>query len=431
MPEAQTVEAPETIIATNEPAPLTAPIPPELQALMERVLPIDSDKPPQEAAEAPSTKLQAPEKQQAPKEDETGKKAADPEKSTLRLAPDFTAPEKKEEPKAPVEPDVQITDEMIAAEKSPKKQADMRKFRDAFNSVKQENARLKEQPPQKTDDPGAQAVIDRQNQQIIELSGRLERLNVQAHPEFQRQFVQPRNQMFGQALEIVKAVGGDPDAFERTMALSGKNKIAALDDMLKDIDSPVMRDRLGRLIDGIDAKDQEISAALKDSKGLSENLTRQETIARHEMLQRQEQQLKGLLGAATRNLSEGIEMPEGGKMQLEVLQKTGNPEFKWFDDQADDIRATAEEILLKATPEKMAVASVLASACGAYRSMWQSERAARKASDARLAAIEGAEPNLADRGKPKPAPEGEFAPDADITQVALTRLKRGDFDQRK
>lgn len=424
MPDTATIDAPET--TTTPQQPLTAPIHPDLQALMERVLPIDGDAagkvtpaPEPSAPETATTTAPAKTATDAPTAPEK------PDKTTLRLAPDLTVPEKKEPPAAESAV-AQVEKEMPETPpeevKTPKARENYKRWRETNLTLARQVDQLKAAPPAKSDDPGAQAIIDRQNQQLAELSVRLERQNLREHPIFQERYIQPRQRMAGEAAEVVKLAGGDPEALERALSLVGKSRIAAFDDIVKDVESPVLRAKLERLIDGIDTKDGEIAAALKDSKGLSDKLGQEEKIARHEMLARQEQQLKSLLGAATRDLADNL--------KLEVLQKTGKPDFKWWDDQVDEIRATSEEILLKATPDKMAIASVLAAAAGPLRSMWQSERKARLAAEARLAEIEDAEPDLKDRRQPKP-PEGEFAPDADITQVAMARLRRGDFNTAK
>lgn len=428
--EAATLDAPET--TTNDPAasqpqqPMTSPVPPEmkaeLDALMKRVLPMESDTP--EAVDA------AADKPAADTAAATAVKAEPGDKAGLRLAPDLTEATPKPAQESLV---AQVEKEMPEAPpeqfKTPKAQNDYKAWRTRNIELAREVERLKTLPPaapEKTEDPGTAAIIERQTAQITELSTRLERQNLQEHPLFQQQFVQPRNQMFGQALEVVKEAEINPEAFERAMTLTGKGRIAALDEIVKEVDSTVLRTRLERLIDGIDTKDREIAAALKDSKGLSAQLKQQETIQRHEQMVRQERQLTSMLEVAQRNLAEGFDTPDGGKLRLEVLKKTGKPEFKWWDDQVDDIIATSKEILLKGTPQKMAVAATLGAACGAYQSLYHAERTARLAAESRLAAIEGAEPDLGDRGKPKPV-EGEFAPDEDIVKVAMAKLRRGDF----
>lgn len=425
MPEA-IADAPETTTVTDpQRQPLTAPLNPRLQALIDKALPSDGGiKPP--ADEGLNLATNGENTVDAVKTDEPPvekPKAKTEPSSDLRLAPDFSEP-KPEEPKVE---EIEITDEMIAAERSPKKQADMRKFRTALETLKAENARLKSAPPAKTEDPGAADIISQKDQQLAEMSAQLERLNLQAHPLFRQQLIEPRERMLGQAVDVVKEVGGDVEGFERAMTtLTGKARIAALDEIVDEIKSPILREKLGRLIDGIDTKDREIDGALKDAKGMSARLRNEEVVRNHEMLLQQEQQLKHLLGSARRQLEEGIPLKDGETLKLEVLKKVGQKGYEWWDEQVDDIDATAQEILFKATPDKMAIAAVLAASAGPLRSLWQAEQRARKAAEARLAEIEGADPGDLN-GRRKAETVEEFGPDADITKVALSRLRRGDF----
>ncbi len=416
MPESAIAE-PQAVETTSEHAPLTAPIPQELQDLMSRVLPVEGDTPAPEPEDGePPT---PPEPEPAPEKTST-------QKTTLRLAPDMDQPVPETKPAVP---EFEITEEMIKAEKSPKKQADMRKAGEAIQKLRGEIARLSQQPAQPVEDPGLSAVLEQQKAQISDLSSRLERRNAIDHPIFQQNFVQPRNQMAAQAVETVKEAGADADAFERALSLPGKHRTEALDDIVGSVDSHVLRARLERLIDGIDTKDREIAAALKDAKGLNERMAHDQKIAQHQMLQQQEKQLLSILDAVEHGLTEGLDAPDGTKTKLEVLQKVNRKGYEWWDTQVDEIRETAREILLKGTPQKIATAAVLAASCGAYKSLYENERKARIAAEKRNEASSDAEPDLKDR-RSATTTSTEFSPDEDITKVALARLKRGDFNPR-
>lgn len=399
----------------EEPKTETPGLHPDLVKLLDKVLPIDDgptaseplpngDEPPVLETKTETLKVE-PAKTETPK--------VEPEKDPIqsRLAPDV-APAKKEEPK---EPEVKITDEMIAAEKSPKKQADMRKFRDALEHYKGEVARLKTAPAPKTEDPGAQAIIEQQKTQIEQLSQIVQRSELKAHPRFQQRFVLPRTQNLTEAQGIIKDMGGDPDALEHALSLRGKAKVAALEDIFQGVESTVLRDKLGRLVDGIESIDREMETVLKDSKGTAEQLARQDKIAHHEQLMQQEQQLKSLLGAARKDLADNL--------GLEVLKKTGKPEFKWWDDQVDEIDATAHSILFEGTPDKMAFAAVLAASAGPLRAAWQAERKARMALEERLAAFEEAEPELRDKAAKAKDGAIEIPEDADMATAVTMRLR--------
>jgi hypothetical protein len=329
-----------------------------------------------------------------------------------RLAPDLT---KTEPEPAPTTVEIDWPEE-LPGNPTKKAQADYKKWRADHVALKREVQTLKSQKPEpKADDSGSQSIIEQQKQQIADMSARLERQDVRSHPRFQQAFVIPRNQMMSQAQEIVKDMGGDPDALEKAMSLTGRNKVAALDEIVAGVDSTVQRDKLGRLLDAIESKDREMENVLKDSKGAAERLNQQEKIDRHQMIEQQTQQLKTMLGAARKDLADNL--------KLEVLHKVNKPDFKWWDDQVDEIDATAYSILFEGTPDKMAVAAILAASAGPLRSMWQAERKARVAAEERLAAIEDVEPKLGARPKPKEKDDGDVPEDADFATAVIGRLR--------
>jgi hypothetical protein len=403
---------PETIDAP----PQTEGLNPDLQALLDRVMPKDDGSGlPDEPKVEPAAKPTAPE----PKVENAAVKIEVPkaEKSKAddfqsRLAPDLT---KTEPEPAPAAVEIDWPEE-LPGNPTKKAQSDYKKWRGDYETALRKIQTLETaKPAAKAEDSGSQAIIDQQKQQIAEMSTRLERQDVRSHPRFQQAFVIPRNQMMLQAQEIVKEMGGDPDALEKAMSLSGRNKVAALDEIVAGVDSTVQRDKLGRLLDAIESKDREMENVLKDSKGAAERLSQQEKIDRHQMIEQQTQQLKTMLGAARKDLADNL--------KLEVLHKVNKPDFKWWDDQVDEIDATAHSILFEGTPDKMAVAAILAASAGPLRSMWQAERKARMVAEERLAAIEEVEPKLGARPKPKEKDDGDVPEDADFATAVISKLR--------
>src|SRR4051812_34016396 len=108
MPEAPAVaaaDAPE-IVQSQPQQPLTAPLDPGLRALIDRVMPMPSEKAP-EAPEQPETSPEAP-----PATTPEPKPAAEKGKTEYRLAPDDDEPANTQEPAKPALPEVpEITDE--------------------------------------------------------------------------------------------------------------------------------------------------------------------------------------------------------------------------------------------------------------------------------------------------------------------------------
>lgn len=339
-----------------------------------------------------------------------------PDALTSRLAPDFAA-EVEEKPAAEVSTDIEITEEMIAEEKNPKKQANLRELGKALEQYKKENRDLKSRPAVAPEETESKTLLETVTRERDDLLARVERANLLESPKFQRDYLEPRAKEFSNAQGIVKDAGADPAMLTRAISLTGKGRIEALDEIREAIPSDMMKGRFDRLIESIDNRTVEINERLANAKTAAQEQAKQETIQRHETSEKMTKELKSLLGAARSDLLENV--------KLETLQKVGKPGFEWWDEQVDEIDQVAEEILLKSTPQKAAVAAYLAASAGALRSMFQAERESNKAKDREIAELKGATPRLeADRSRPKPEKDG-IEPD-DIT----ARLREG-FYKRK
>lgn len=415
----ETLEAPASEITIS-----TDPIPgnetPEgLQKLLDRVLPAEggSDTGEQdEPIETEKTTEEKPETEEKPpakvEEKKTVHVQPDP---ASRLAPDLTVkPEEKSEPVVE-EVDLKPLDTAISNAKSEKQRVDLGKFRDLLKTTISENATLKAKPAAPAEDTGQQAMIEKLRQDNHDLMARIERVDLASSPKFQRDFVQPRNKLFAEAKAVLKDAGADPEALDHAMGLMGKARIDAFDAIVEAIPSQTLRDRFGRLIDGVDAKNREINEALGNARKNSEQFKKQETIANHEAILRQETELKQMLQIARRDLAENAKIP--------VLQKTGDPNYAWWDKIVDEVDVLAEHFMLKATPEMLPKIAYGAAMVDPLLDMFHSERKARLAAEARLKAIEDAEPGLGeDERKPK---DTEVADDADIKTAVFARLRSG------
>jgi hypothetical protein len=122
-----------------------------------------------------------------------------------------------------------------------------------------------------------------------------------------------------------------------------------------------------------------------------------------------------MLSIARRDLAENAKIP--------VLQKTGDPNYKWWDDIVDGIDVLAEDFMLRATPEMLPKIAYGAAMVDPLLDMFKTERKARLAVEKRLAEYEHADPGLGeDKRKPK---DTEVADDADIKTAVFAHLKSG------
>lgn len=332
---------------------------------------------------------------------------------TARLAPDFAAlsepapatPKPVDLADMPEEPPAHIT--------TAKAREDYKKWRqttaDLHREVETLRSKVGQAPAADTESKTLLSQVQEENKGLLE---RIERYNLMESPNFQREYLQPRVKDFQRAQEIVKNAGGDPVALERIMSLSGKARIDALEELAEAIPQQLQRDSFGRLIEAIDSRTRDINERLANARAENETLKRQEKISNHQNLEKMEGELRALLASARRDLADNV--------KLEVLQKVGKPGFEWWDEGIDEDDKVAEEILLKSTPEKAAIAAHLAARCGRYRSMWQAERKALAAANDEIAQLKGAGPKITQDRRATPV-EKEGGDTNDI----LGRLQSG------
>lgn len=398
---------------TLEEAPVTAnpiegnEIPQGLRNLLDKVLPVDGpEEPVSEAEPSPNGSEPVEVKPEKPLEEKKPEAKTTPDPAS-RLAPNVF--EKKEEPA--VVDEIPIPEEPPAYLKTEKAKEDHRNWRKKWVGLLAENAQLKAQKPAPVEDPTVVEELRRQNQELLT---KIERVDLMSSPKFQKEFLVPRGNMFAEAKEVLKDAGIDPETLDRVMTLTGKAKIDALDRIVSDIPSQVLRDRLGRLVDGIDSKTREINEHLRNARGTREQLTRQEKIEQHARIVEMEQQMQTALQMTRRDLAEN--------RKIELLYKTGKSEYKWFDDLVDEVDATAQKVMLHSTPEELPTIAYYAALYEPTHNLLQAERKARIAAEDRLAAIEGVEPTL---GEDKRLPKPVVDDDADIKTAVFAHLKSG------
>lgn len=416
MSDTATLDAAEITTSTDRIPGSDAEMPEGLRNLLDRVLPTGEDSGETEIPDKPSPETKPePETKPAPVE-----KKSEAKHTEIRVAPDFST-QKKTEPQPEPEKDHAVAlaelDTAIAGAKTEKQRVDLGKFRELLKTTISENATLKAKvavPP--AEDAGTKELLEKLQGENKVLTERIERVDLLASPKFQRDFVQPRNKLFGDAVALLKEAGADPEALERAMGLSGKARIGVLDELTRSIESQVLRDRFGRLVDGIEDKNREIGEALKHARTNNEQMTRAEKISQHEAIVKQEGELKTMLAMARRDLAENAKLP--------VLQKTNSKDFEWWDKQVDEIDSLAEHFMLRATPEMLPKIAYGAAMVDPLLDMFNAERRKSAALEKRLAAIEGADPGLGE-DKRKPKDTGDVPEDADIKTAVFARLKSG------
>jgi hypothetical protein len=138
-------------------------------------------------------------------------------------------------------------------------------------------------------------LIEQLRGQVTELSQAFEKVNVEANPRFQQQFNKPIERAKEGARTLLTTLGLDADLFDRTMALTGKARIEAMDDLAEAIKSPSVNGQLLNLVSQIDNLEAQKREVLSDVKGNAAKL-QQEQRARYAVeVQEQEKRLSSIL----------------------------------------------------------------------------------------------------------------------------------------
>lgn len=88
---------------------------------------------------------------------------------------------------------------------------------------------------------------------------------VENHPEFQKEFVEGRNNLIKRAQSIMTESGADADAIKTALNLRGKDRVDAIREATGEMDG-LQLGRLGRVIDELSTLDERADAKITDSR---------------------------------------------------------------------------------------------------------------------------------------------------------------------
>ena len=360
----------------------------------------EPEKKPEPATPPPDTATPAAEPEKKPEE----KKPEDD--FTSLLAPDFSDPTVA--PPVSQEDHPQITDEMIEATPGEKGKADMRRFRENYNKVINENRELR----QKADNGGVsnEVVVQLQgeNKELLE---RIERINLIESPRFQAEKIMPRKKIYDQAVELLTEAEIDPTLLAKAMPLRGRARADVMDEITEGITSNTMQKKFLGMVDRMDEMTDDINQALSNARLQNEELRKKDTIERHQNGEKSVAEMRNLLAAQSSRLS----------TEIEFLKKSSNPNHTQWNNDIEQVHKVAEHILLNASPEEAATSSLLAPMALMVLKYYRHERNARKAAEKALAERDGASPSIQPDRSRKPV--SGVTDDMDITQAVLAGLK--------
>jgi len=340
--------------------------------------------PPSKAADSVQTPVEAPTTEPKPPTEP-------PDKVTEHKVPSFiekaleVKPETPQTPAATVEED--FPEEPVFKTKEESKAA-WKNLRDAYKRVKTEATTLKSQPVG-IDEPTKQELefLKTQNK---ELQTVLSRTEVESHREFQQKIIRPMNAAWGEASRIVKETGRDPQDLAKALALSGAAQYEALDELFTGMPESA-KIRVNNAVAAMQNFDSQRKAWLSDAPRRAEELKKSDLQRQYAEVNQQKAEMKRLWDEAGRKLRE--------EAKVEVMLKSDDPDASWWNEQADRIEKTSEDLFLNNTDmEKVAFAMRLAPMVDPYRKLWLTTRAELVKAQQIIKDKFGSEPNLSESG---------------------------------
>ena len=260
-------------------------------------------------------------------------------------------------------------EEMPAVATGEEQKANYRKWRTEYNQLKTELAAARAQPGQ-PDEATTRKVtfLEGENRSMRE---QLSRMGVEQHRDFQAQIINPMKAAWGEASRILSSVGGKPEELAKALNLSGKAQFEAIDEILEDVPQSARMEITGA-VGAYRRLDQRRRAAL-DQRNLPqtvEALRKKDMEVQLNFLARQKEQMGSMYDQAVARLRD--------EAKVEVLQRSNDPNDKWWNDQAEQLEAVGRGVFTDNTDMgRLAYACAMAPMADVYRKLFLSERTAR------------------------------------------------------
>lgn len=401
MPESTIVPPVPTINQSDSPEQIASAVE-NVQAIFDKVSPKIRGTPTPEAPSRPPEPPPAPAKSPEPvkaKEDapvdiieppaETGEKVEPVKRGEEHKIPSFiekaleVKPETAETPAQPVEDE--FPEELPAKEAG---KTNWKRLREQYKTLKTEVEQLRSRPAG-IDEPTKQE-LEFLRSQNKELSTVLSRTEVEHHREFQQKIVQPMNAAWSEAARIVKEIGRDPQDLAKALSLSGAAQYEALDELFTGMPESA-KIRVNNAVATVQSYDNQRKAWLADAPRRAEELKKSDYQRQLQQLAQQKDEMRGLFDLAIQKLRD--------EAKVEVLQKSNDPDAKWWNEQADQIVETSRNVFLENTDmQKVAYACALAPMADVYRKLWLTTRAELAKKDGIIKEKFGSEPNMSESG---------------------------------
>jgi hypothetical protein len=390
MSEPQIVPPTPTVVVPSTGPVDNSPGLEQVQRAFDRAYPDMNPKATAAAAAAPPDAPPQPEPQPPPPPQ------AEPE---MRKMPSFLeqqltseAPPKLPEP----EPDADFPEDLPPEQK----QSRIKGLREAYKKLKNENETLRSTPAQDDGQRQRMEALENRNKQMQAV---LQRMGVEQHTEFQQQVIAPMTQAWQTAAGIVQEAGGDPEALARAVQLQGKEHFEALDEVFDELPESAKMEA-HQAIAAYKRLDKVRQKALADAPKTYEALHKRDLEREYQNVNKQRAEMGNIFDDAVRTLRE--------EAKVEVLQRSNDPDAKWWNDQADAVEGIARQLYMENTDmRKMAMAVLMAPMADVYRKLWMQERANNAKNNDMIKERYGAEPYIGSGGGNNGSPDLQMKED--------------------
>jgi outer membrane biosynthesis protein TonB len=262
-----------------------------------------------------------------------------------------------------------------------------KKWRKEYRDLKDKVALLESRPTLDEMTSKKLSFLEGRNKELESVANRM---SVEGHAEFQNNIIRPMTAAWNEAAGVLKAVGGDPEQLADALRMAPKDQFRAIDQVLVDIPESA-KARINGALATYQQKDGQRRAWLANLPKTMEHLKKQDTQRQYAFLENQKKEMTAMFDQAVARLRD--------EARVEILQRSNDPEAKWWNDQADQIESVGRSVFVDNTDlNKMAYACALAPMADIYRKMWLQSREELSKRDKIISDHYASEPTISDSG---------------------------------
>lgn len=249
--------------------------------------------------------------------------------------------------------------------------------------------------------------LETKNKQMSEA---LTRFGLETNEQFQAQVIQPLHASYSRARQIVGDAGGDVEALDKALSLSGKAQYEALDAVYSDIPDSAKR-AADKSLDRFRELSQVRANALRNAPQTFEQIRKNELLRQKQTLDSQKAEFEKAFDDTVTDLSD--------VRKFELFQESKDPETAWWNQIKPKIVDDAKNDYLNAADPKVVAESAIARrSLPVVTELWK--RALQRAvkAETELSEIRKSEPNLSESG----GGTGAATEDAEDSKLSFEKL---------